>query len=356
MKKNIVAGLALLFALVLCTAAGADTVYMDGVAKAVNTETILAPIGGTVKTIEVREGDTVKAGAALLALQTTVVYADEPGYVAFYGRPGERTEAVADLYGAVAVIDPDSRYMISTSITNAYDSNENKMVKSGIQVFLQRTDDTIKKSGIGQVYDVEGRNYKVRVLEGNFELGDTVNIYQTPTYDYTTRIGRGDVERTDSIKYTGEGSIVSLFVDAGAHVEKGDPLFETLDGTFNGLISTGNIISATMDGVVSEIVVSHGDHIENNQVVAELWPMDSLRVMASIHEMDLADIEVGDMVELEFDAFSGQWIPGTIEKISFRAISDDEASKNAEYEAVISFETELPIRFGMHTQVRTMAK
>lgn len=356
MKINQTACLTLILVLLLCTAAAADTVYMDGVAKALSTETILAPIGGTVRTVDVREGDTVNAGAPLLTLKTTVVYADDPGRVAFYGRPGERAEAVEDLYGAVAVIDPDSQYMISTTTNNAYDTNENKMVRSGIQVFLQKTDDSKKKSGIGQVYDVEGKKFKVRVLEGNFELGDTVNIYQSPTFDYRTRIGRGDVERTDSIRYSGEGSIVSLLAENGAHVEKGDPLFETLEGTFDGLISTGNSITAPMNGVVSEIAVAQGDHIENHQVVAQIWPMESMRVMANVQEMDLADVEVGDPVEIEFDAFPGQWIKGTIEKIGFSAISDDDAGKNAEYEAVISFETDLQIRFGMHAQVRTGAK
>ena len=104
--------------------AEADTIYMDGTARAVRTETVLAPIGGTVKSIDVRVGDSVAAGTPLMTLKTVVTYADQPGRVAFYGRPGERSEAVTDLYGAVAVIEPDSRYRIETSTLNAYDNND----------------------------------------------------------------------------------------------------------------------------------------------------------------------------------------------------------------------------------------
>lgn len=332
--------------------AEADTIYMDGTAKAVCTETVLAPIGGTVKSIDVRVGDSVTAGTPLMTLKTVVTYADQPGRVAFYGRPGERSEAVTDLYGAVAVIEPDSRYRIETSTLNAYDSNENKMVRSGIMVYLSETEGAPRETGIGQVYDVDGRNFKVRVLQGNFELGDTVNIYQTENHDYTTRIGRGDIQRTDAILYTGEGSIVSLLAEDGAHVEKGDPLFETLDGTFDGLTSTGNTIPATTEGIVSRIAIEQGDHLDNRQTVAEIWPVDSMRMVASVQESDLNVVNAGDAVEIEFDAFPGNWIKGTVEKIASSALSE-ENSKTAEYEVIIAFETELPIRFGMHAQVRT---
>ena len=341
-RKGIAVLLMALSLVLLCSSAFGAPVYMDGTAKALRTETVLAPIGGTGKSIDVREGDTIESGMTLQTLKTTVVYADQPGRVAFYGNPGERTEAVSELYGAVAVIDPDSRYMISTSTTQAYDDNENKMVRSGIIVYLVQTEGNKKESGIGQV------------LQGNFELGDSLNIYQAADHDYTTRIGRGSLSRTDSVKYTGEGSIVSLLAENGAHVEAGDPLFETLDGTFNGLISTGNTVGATTDGVISRISVEQGDHIDKNQAVAEIWPEDAMRVVASIQEMDLAEVNAGDDVEIEFDAFPDQWIKGTIERIASRAISDDENSKNAEYEVVVNFETNLPIRFGMHAQVKTV--
>ncbi len=343
----------LLMIAAFAVAGEADEVYMDGIAKAVRTETILAPIGGTVKSIDVRVGDEVASGSPLMTLKTVVTYADQSGRVAFYGHPGERSEAVTDIYGAVAVIDPDSRYMIETSTSNAYDTNDNKMVRSGILVYLIQTEGAPRETGVGQVYDVDGKNYKVRVLQGNFELGDSVNIYQTESRDYTTRIGKGDIVRTEAVRYAGEGSIVSLLAENGAHVEKGDPLFETLDGTFDGLVSTGNTIPSTTDGIVSRIAVEQGDHIDNRQTVAEIWPVESMRMVASVQESDLNIVRAGDTVEIEFDAFPGTWISGTVERIASSALSEDEKSKTAEYEVIIAFETELPVRFGMHAQVRT---
>lgn len=354
---------ALLIASLLAPAALAETITFTGTVAASETHEVYAPIGGTVESVDVAVGQKVAAGDALLTLSTTKVYAEESGTVTgVFGQPGDNSETVAQKYGAVVSIEGESVYSIAASTDNAYNSTDTKFVHVGEEVYLECYSDG-KHTGTGIVTAIEGTDYTVRVTSGEFLIGETVNVYRGESAVSSKRIGRGTLNRVNPTGVTGTGSIVSFAVQAGDTVERGDLLFETLDGSFDGLYMSGTGVAAGVDGTVSQIDAQQGGQVQKNGVVAVIYPDSAMRVEAQIEEANLGDIAVGDPVsiELAWNQDDEVTYPGTISMIS--AIADSGASGSAEgmgddsgvtYTVYVDFTPDANTRYGMSAIVTTL--
>lgn len=257
----------------------AETISFEGSVAAGKTCEIYAPIGGTVGSVDVEVGQSVHAGDVLATLNTTKVYASESGTVTgLFGQVGDNAETVAEKYGAVMYIEGDSVYSIAASTENAYNETDNKFVHVGEEVALSCYSDG-KHTGAGVITAVTGTDYTVKVLSGEFLIGETVNVYRGEVKS-ANRIGRGELSRVNPTAVTGSGSIVSYAVSNGDVVARGDLLFETLSGEFDGFYMSGNQILAEMDGTVAQLNLSQGDRIEKDSVAAVLYPSGSMRIEA----------------------------------------------------------------------------
>ena len=362
-RKSLIVLVALLIAALLAPAALAETITFTGTVAASQTHEVYAPIGGTVESVDVVVGQKVAASDALLALSTTKVYAEESGTVTgVFGQPGDSAETVAQKYGAVVSIEGESVYSIAASTENAYNSTDTKFVHVGEGVYLECYSDG-KHKGTGIVTAVEGTDYTVRVVSGEFLIGETVNVYRGDSAASAQRIGRGTLNRVNPTGVTGTGSIVSFAVQAGDTVERGDLLFETLDGSFDGLYMSGTGIAAGVDGTVSAINAQQGGQVQKNGVVAVIYPDSAMRVEAQIEEANLGDIAVGDPVsiELAWNQDDEVTYPGTISMIS--AIADSSAAGTAEgmsadsgvtYTVYVDFTPDENTRYGMSAVVTTL--
>lgn len=349
----------LLAALLVAPCALAETVTFTGTVAAGATHEVYAPIGGTVDKVEVVAGQRVGADDVLVRLSTTKVYAEESGTVTgVFGQPGDNAETVASKYGAVMVIEGESVYIIAASTDNAYNSTATKFVHVGEAVYLSCYSDG-KHTGSGVITAIEGTDYTVRVISGEFLIGETVNVYRGESAVSTRRIGRGTLNRTSPTAVTGSGSIVAFAVSAGDTVQRGDLLFETLDGSFDGLYMSGSDIAAGVAGVVSQIDAQQGAKIEKDSVVAVLYPENSMRIEAQIEEANLACVRVGDPVSIELVWNQDEEVTydGTIAMIS--AIADSaadaaEGESSVTYTVYIDFTPDENTRYGMSAVVTTI--
>ena len=362
--KHVIASL-IAAALLLCGAALADTITFTGTVAASQTCEVYAPIGGTVQAVNVEAGQKVSAGDAIVSLSTTKVYAEESGTVTgVFGQPGDSAETVAQKYGAVMYIEGESVYSIAASTDNAYNSTATKFVHVGERVYLECYSDG-KHTGTGVITAIEGTDYTVKVLSGEFLIGETVNVYRGDSAASVQRIGRGTLNRVSPTAVTGSGSIVSLAVSDGDAVERGDLLFETLDGSFDGLYMSGSDITAGVDGTVSQIDAQQGGAVQKNSVVAVLWPDSAMRVEAQVEEANLASIAVGDPVSIElvWNQDDEVTYPGTITMIS--AIADGASTSSGDamgaetddsvtYTVYIDFTPDANTRYGMSAVVTTL--
>ena len=359
MKFNCRILVSLLLVALLLPCALAETITFTGTVAAGATHEVYAPIGGTVDKVEAVAGQRVGEDDVLLRLSTTKVYAEEDGTVTgVFGQPGDNAETVASKYGAVMYIEGESVYSIAASTDNAYNSTATKFVHVGEAVYLSCYSDG-KHTGTGVITAIEGTDYTVRVTSGEFLIGETVNVYRGESAVSTKRIGRGTLNRTSPTAVTGSGSIVAFAVSAGDAVKRGDLLFETLDGSFDGLYMSGSDIAAGVAGTISQIDAQQGSKIEKDSVVAVIYPENSMRVEAQIEEANLACIHVGDPVSIELVWNQDEEVTydGTIAMISAIADSADAAAEgegSVTYTVYIDFTPDENTRYGMSAVVTTL--
>ena len=344
----------------LSPAALADAISFTGTVAAGRTLEIYAPIGGTVDSVAVEPGQAVRAGDVVATLATEKVYATESGVVTgLFGQIGDSAETVAQRYGAVLYIEGESVYTISASTDNAYNKTENKFVHVGEEVYLSCYSDGTH-TGTGVITAIEGTDYTVEVRSGDFLVGETVSVFRGESTASANRIGRGPLNRKNPTAVTAEGSIASFAVKDGDAVQRGDLLFETLSGSFDGLYMSGSDILAGADGVVAQVNLEQGAKLEKGSVAVVLYPEGAMRVEAQLEEANLSAVSVGDPVSVELIWNQDEEVsyPGKIAMISAVATEAEGASAGENsavtYTVYVDFTPDKNTRYGMSAVVSTL--
>lgn len=351
MKKTVLA-LTLVLCL-LCGAALADSISFSGTVEARETQPVYIPTGVTVEDVPVKAGQTVSADTVIARLKTTKVYAEEDGTIAaVFGTEGDDAETVTGRYGAVMYLEGPYTLTISTTISKAYDLPENDIVHPGEKVYLISRAHTNMK-GEGFITLVDGSNYTLLVSEGEFLVGDSVAVYRESSFSLPSCLGRGNIARVSPTALTASGSIVSIAVKAGDQVKKGQLLFETVSGTFDGPDAVTSEVTAGVDGVVASLSVDKGASLSQSTVAATIYPKDALWVAAQVPEMDLKELTVGEKVKVELDwnQEMGVTYDGTVELISSLGTVGEESTT---YPVYVSFTPDDQTRIGMTALVTTL--
>lgn len=347
--------LALLVVCALAPSLALASVSFEGTVVAKEGVAVMAPFGGVVSAVAAQAGDLVEAGDVLAEVATTKVYATTAGEVTgVFGQVGDDADTVADRYGAVLYIIPERKYTIAADTSKGYDSSENLYVHLGETVYLKSLAAAYDNTGTGLITAVDGEDFTVETTAGEFYLGETVSVYREPDFANQSRIGRGTLERVAEVAVSATGSIVALYVRDGDRVERGQLLYETVSGELDGLRADGSQIKSTASGIVQSIELSIGTSVEKGALVATICPEDSMQVLVEINEYDLADVKVGDTVNLSFglDDPGMNTVAGTVEMIS--AISFTSDSSDVSYYVYVDFETDAAIRLGMTAIMETI--
>ena len=333
----------LLMTLLLIPAARAEGKSYEGRVVSTETAAVLAPAAGTIATVSCQAGPPIQAGTEVAALRTTTVYAEQAGTVTVFGAPGDPIESLTSRYGAVVYIEPDYNLTLTGSTAYAYDAAENKNIHPGEIVYLKSVSTSIGHTGTGIVTVVNGTKYTVEVISGNVTDEDVVYIYRSASHDLKTRIGRGTVSYTGAAAMTGTGVISQMLVHDGDHVEPGMPLYTTLEAS----PYDWQMISPA-DGVVASVSVTPGTAVEAGALIAEICPDSARRLEIIVEARDLRTITAGCPVEISFD--NGAEAAGVVERVSSMAYVPEtvEEGDDAVYFAVyVSFPAETSVPYGM---------
>ncbi len=343
--KAFLVSLALATTLILTAqAALADYVSFSGTVASSEQTAVTAPIGGTVDSVSAIAGQRVEAGDVLATFATTKVCASEDGTVTgIFAEPGDSAETVSARYGAVLYVEPLCKYTIAASTDYAYSDEDNVFVHVGEAVYLKGYSDATH-TGTGTITAVSGTDFTVRVDSGEFLVGESVTAFRSEEYTSKSRIGRGDLSRINPTVYAGSGSVVSIAVESGAEVKKGDLLFETLDGTFDAYTMTGLAIVSPVRGTVAEVKASEGAALAKGETAFVIYPDSAMWIEASVDETDLGSIAVGDKLSIEFTWNDDDTAyEGTIVMIS--AIGT--VGESVTYPVYISFTPDETVKYGM---------
>lgn len=354
MKKRFIRGLGLgcIAVLLLSSAAMAESISFNGQVTAKTSQPVYATIGGTVESVHVEVGQSVKADDVLATLQTTKVYATEDGTVTgIFAQPGDAADSVAERFGAVMYVESNAKYTVSGSIENAYNSAETKYVHAGEAVYLVSRSDS-SRNGMGTITAVEQTSYTVQVESGTFLLNETVDIYRGQAQKAANRVGRGTIARKTPAGYTGTGSVVRFAVQDGQKVSRGDLLFETADGSFDGLYMSGMDLYCNVEGVVASVKAEQGNAVQKDSVIATIYPKNAMRIEAQVAEEDLSYVSEGDQVLVELNWNQDQEVTynGVISMISGIASEGD----SVQYTVYIDFTPDEHTRYGMSAVISTL--
>jgi RND family efflux transporter MFP subunit len=102
---------------------------------------------------------------------------------------------------------------------------------------------------------------------------------------------------------------------------------------------------APFDSTITEVNTQPGELLGGYNPVISIADLSKLEIVADIDEIDVAEVQVGQSVELRFDAFPGKTAQGKLTRL-FPAASTDRGA--TVYRAIVTLEpTELKLRPGM---------
>lgn len=368
-KKLRIGALAAALALLLGMPALAQLSFQGTVISG-ETQSVSAPFGGVLDSVQVRKGEPVRIGDPVATIRTTKVFADIDGTVSgIFANEGDQTEGITERYGAVMYLEPVHRYVVTATTEKAYNSSETKYIHIGERVYLSCTKDGTHV-GTAVVTNVGGEassgddsgsssgatSYKLEVTSGEFYMGETVGIYRDSAHSTNQLIGRGTIGQNAAVAVKGTGSVLKLDVEVGDRVERGEVLFETVEGVLDGLYAMDNTICSSLDGIVAEVKAEQGGAVEKNGVLITVYPKDSLQIEIKVSELDLNELHEGDKVSIEFswDLDGSQQLEGTVSSISYVGDEKSEKASDAQYSAYVSFTPDDTVRLGMNVNVYTL--
>ncbi len=359
MKKWTARLLAMVFLMGISMGSGLAELSFDGMIVAGETIPVLAAFGGQITGLRVEAGDLVSEGQVLAEIRTTRNFAPVEGTVTgLYISEGDKTEDITERYGADLYIEPTNRYVIEATTEKAFNSSENRYIHLGERVYLRCVVDGSHK-GTGMVSALTEKGYKVEVTGGDFVMEEKVEIYRKQDYSKESAIGRGTVNRAAPVAVKGSGSVLKIHVQNGDFVERGENLFETVEGVLDGLYAPENQVLSPVNGIVSEVAKGNGESIAKGDTLAKLIPTHSLQVEFSIQEADLFQLREGQPVRMElyWDSEQDHVYDGIITRISHiqEATKEGTTTDRQTYKVYASIEADDRIRAGMSVIVSVNA-
>ena len=308
----------LTLALLLPTLACAETALeLEGTIEAARTVTLLAPYSGVIAGVDVKSGDALGEGDALLTIGTTKVYADFDGTVTgLFAEAGDSAASVLDRYGALCYVERPALYTADCTVSGAGSDNENKIVHVGEHVYIRSTENNDRK-GEGIVTGAQGRGYTIEVTKpGNLTYNDRIRVYRDNGYKSDDCIGSGAISRVDPVPVTAEGTVLAVHVQDGQLVWRGDLLFETAPDAPGGFASGDGSVAMPEDGTVLSVLAESGAQAAKDAPLLTYCPKGAIELVCAADEDDLSSIRLGDELRVTLDAYPDETIRGTVTAIA----------------------------------------
>lgn len=321
MKTKLSVFTALLLVLILsCAIALGATANASIVAP--KTAKITAPFAGTLLPFDLTMGESVASGDILFEIDTMPVYAQQAGTVAaVLAGEGDDADGVITRHGALAVIEPRLPLYIDASTTDAYDDEDNKYLHAGETLYLKCGNE----KGEGRVTSVNGKKYVVEILDGTFDVDDTVRCFRESAMPSDSETGRGKVKRYPDATVLSSGRVAAVHVQPGDEIAVGDLLFEMIDA--QSARNASPMITAPVSGAITLMQAASGAQVYRGMLLCEIADLSALELSAEVDELDLSAIRVGDVLTYTLDAYGETTFSGTVTEI--RPIGS--ARQNAAY-------------------------
>ena len=328
--------------------AGAELSY-EGTVVAGETVPIQAGFGGRMTESRKRAGDLITEGETLAKIATTLNYAPVEGIISgLYIAEGDKTEDVTERYGASLYIEPTNRYVITATSEKAYTASENQYIHLGERVYLRCVTDGTHR-GTGMISALTEKGYSIEVTGGDFYMGEKVDAYRKNDYSKESCVGRGTVDRAKPVAVKGAGSVLKIHVQNGDFVERGELLFETVEGVLDGLYAPDNRVIAPISGIIASIDKANGETVAKGDTLMKVMPTESLQVEFDLPESDLFTLHEGQKVSMElyWETENGKTYSGESVSIAHMNTTPKNETDRKTYKAYASINADERVRAGM---------
>ncbi len=334
------------------------TVYGSGSLSPASTKEVYNEAEGKVESVNVEVGDTVKAGDTLLKLSSTdleteisslqsdlfaaqvalsevrdtgtdyYVYAPSAGTVKMIenNEEGDDISVTMKTTGYLCIISRDDKMKIEFDPLTDRDF----AVGDEVSVWI----DNAEVAGVVDQVDGLGGSISVTVTDDDYDVGTAALV----TTLQGEKIGEGVLEINMPVPVTSiGGTIDTIYYEDNESVASGAKLFyvtgripsaelqqalytydEARTALDNALTDQENLtIKAPIDGVITAVSASVGQLLEEGSTAAVTMQSDNaFNVVASVDELDIVNVAVGQEVEVEIDAYPNQTFTGEVTKIS----------------------------------------
>lgn len=332
------------------------TVSGTGKISPASTKTVYGRTSGRVDGLDIEVGDSVKAGdvvvrlgsddlaTSIAALTRTLfdaqvalaavrdsgssynIYAPTAGRVKDLKVETDDDVATAmKQFGYLAIISRDDKMKVEF----VPETNADLYVGDKLNVLIKNT--TVQGT-VSQVTGLSG-NIAVTVPDDKYEIGESV-IVSTLLGE---KLGSGFLEVNMPVPVTGIGGTVSsIYYDEEDTVGSGYRMFYLTGRTPSSDLQSallayqeakialdtatdkqdGLVIRAPMDGVITSLSISEGAQLEEGAAAFTIQSNNDYKVVASVDELDIVDVKVGQSVSVELDAFPNRKFNAVVTNIS----------------------------------------
>lgn len=356
--------------------------------------TISASNAGTVDTLSVKQGDTIKAGQVIAHVNSTSssqTVEQMQNQLTSAQNDLSQTEQQLDSLNIKSPMDGKVKSItggvgdslstikplgnlavISTSRSMSISFNSSQILKAGqlvtVTVSGSNYDGTVSSDSqngqYGQNTGASGSS-TVTIDSDDPVVGDTAVI----TLNGNT-IGSGKIQLVNSVAIpnSGSGTIEKVCVSENQMVSKNQTLFQLSSDSVQQQISAKmnsvtsaqqnldnanqsaakDTLTSPIDGVVAELNVKDGDSVSNGTAVAVIMNPNALQTVISVDELDISKITVGQKATISLDAVTGKTFSGSVTQIDPIGTSSNGV---ATYNVTVIIDDPQNIMVGMTTNV-----
>ena len=332
-----------------------ETASGDGSLQATTKKSVYTQTAGKVDALNVEAGDRVNEGDVLMVMSSddleseiTSLQADlftaqvalsdirdnGKDYYIYAPAAGtlKRIEAEEDddiatlmrTQGHLAVLSRDDRLRVEF-VPGA----EGRSLKVGDKVSVWQDNEELS----GTVDELTNDQMTVSFPDEEYDVGEEVLV----TTPQGVKLGSGVTEINMPVPITGVGGTIDkVYYDEDDSVVSGAKLFYITGRIPSSELQTalltyedartsldnalkekeGLVVRAPISGVVTELNAEVGETIPENTAAVRVQSVDSFELVASVDELDIADVEAGQRATVTVDAREGETYAGVVTRIS----------------------------------------
>lgn len=271
-----------------------NSINVLGEIKAQDTINIYSTVNNPVKEVKVKVGDKVKAGDVLAILDSESLEKDI-----------EQAVATAEVAEANAKIQLDGAKRAYDDELRLYNSNSNMEIKNAEESLSLATINLEDKK---KIYEKNKALFEAEAISES-DLNKIKIEFDTANSDYDKAVV----------------ALENAKVKASQALNTAKNSYETAQNNSNNDSQRISIekqkqqledctIKATTDGTVTVVNAAVGN--PGSGVLFQIENLDNLEITASIKEVDIANVSVGQRVEIKTDGTGDEIIPGEVLSVS----------------------------------------